>query len=57
MFKFKFAAICRTDRKNHVHIFSAIADTEREARRLLASRARKFVLFFQARLPAAGGVA
>lgn len=57
MFKFKFAAICRTDRKNHIHIFSAVADSERDARRLLAGRAHKFVLFFQARLPVAGGAA
>ena len=57
MYQFKFAAICRTDKKNHVHFFSTIADTERDARRLLAGRARKFVLFFQARLPVAGGVA
>jgi hypothetical protein len=57
MYQFKFAAICRTDRKNHIHIFSAVADTERDARRLLAGRARKFVLFFQARLPVAGGAA
>ncbi|CAM8074805.1 Immunity repressor Icd [Atlantibacter hermannii] len=57
MYQFKFAAICRTDKKNHVHFFSTIADTERDARRLLAGRARKFVLFFQARLPVAGSVA
>lgn len=52
MYQFKFAAICRTDRKNHIHHFSTIADTERDARRQLQG---KFVLFFQARLPAAGG--
>lgn len=57
MYQFKFAAICRTDKKNHVHFFSTFADTERDARRLLAGRAHKFVLFFQARLPVAGGVA
>lgn len=54
MYQFKFAAICRTDKKNHVHFLSTIADTERDARRQLAG---KFVLFFRARLPAVGGVA
>lgn len=54
MYQFKFAAVCRTDRKNHIHFLSTIADTERDARRQLAG---KFVLFFRARLPAAGGVA
>lgn len=54
MYKFKFAAICRTDRKNHIHYLSTIADSERTARRQLSG---KFVLFFQARLPAAGGIA
>ena len=53
MFKFKFSAICRTDRKNNLHHLSAIADTELEARRQLSS---KFVLFFQARIPVLGGV-
>lgn len=53
MYKFKFAAICRTDRKNHIHFLSTIADTERDARRQLAG---KFVLFFRARLPATEGV-
>ncbi|EPS1205534.1 TPA: host cell division inhibitor Icd-like protein [Serratia marcescens] len=48
MFTFKFAAICRTDRKNHLHLLSTIADTEADARRQLS---RKFVLFFRARLP------
>lgn len=52
MYQFKFAAICRTDRKNHLHLLSTIADTEADARRQLAS---KFVLFFCARLPVAGG--
>lgn len=54
MYTFKFAAICRTDRKNHLHLLSTIADTEMDARRQLAG---KFVLFFRARLPVAGGVA
>ncbi|MFW5407759.1 host cell division inhibitor Icd-like protein [Pectobacterium brasiliense] len=53
MYRFKFAAICRTDRKNHIHHLSAIADCERDARRILAGR---FVLFFQARIPVTGGV-
>lgn len=52
MFRFKFAAICRTDRKNHIHHLSTIADSEIAARRQLSG---KFVLFFQARLPASGG--
>jgi hypothetical protein len=54
MFTFKFAAICRTDKKSHIHHLSAVADTERDARRQYSAR---FVLFFAARLPAAGGVA
>lgn len=54
MYTFKFAAICRTDRKNHIHHFTAVADSERAARRLLAGR---FVLFFQARIPVVGGIA
>lgn len=54
MYRFKFAAICRTDKKSHIHHLSAIADTEREARKQFSGR---FVLFFSARLPAAGGVA
>lgn len=54
MYTFKFAAICRTDRKNHLHLLSTIADTETDARRQLAG---KFVLFFCARLPVTGGVA
>lgn len=54
MYKFKFAAICRTDKKSHIHHLSAVAATERDARRQFASR---FVLFFAARLPVAGGVA
>lgn len=52
MFTFKFAAICRTDKKSHIHHLSAVADSEHEARRQYASR---FVLIFQARLPAAAG--
>ncbi|HHL2859226.1 TPA: host cell division inhibitor Icd-like protein [Citrobacter freundii] len=54
MYKFKFAAICRTDRKNHIHHLSTVADSESEARRQLSG---KFVLFFQARLPVLGGAA
>ncbi|WP_228707663.1 host cell division inhibitor Icd-like protein [Klebsiella pneumoniae] len=38
MFKFKFAAICRTDKKSHIHHLSTIASSEREARRQFASR-------------------
>lgn len=53
MYQFKFAAIVRTDKKSHIHQLSAVADSEQEARRQFAGR---FVLFFQARLPAAGGV-
>lgn len=48
MYQFKFAAICRTDKKSHIHHLSAIATCERDARRQFASR---FVLFFAARLP------
>ncbi|MFV8801684.1 host cell division inhibitor Icd-like protein [Yersinia sp. LJYL362] len=54
MYTFKFAAICRTDRKNHIHHLSTIADTEQAARRQLTG---KFVLFFCARLPVIGGTA
>lgn len=54
MYQFKFTAICRTDRKNHLHQLSTIADTEAEARRQLVG---KFVLFFCARLPVVGGAA
>lgn len=52
MYRFKFAAICRTDRKNNIHHFSTIAFSEHAARRQFSS---KFVLFFQARLPVSGG--
>ncbi|EIP8651405.1 host cell division inhibitor Icd-like protein [Salmonella enterica] len=52
MYQFKFAAICCTDRKNHIHHLSTVADCERAARRQLSG---KFILFFQARLPVAGG--
>ncbi|WP_337049788.1 host cell division inhibitor Icd-like protein [Serratia fonticola] len=52
MFKYKFTAICRTDKKRHLHHLAAIADSEIDARRQLAS---KFVLFFQARIPVVGG--
>jgi hypothetical protein len=54
MYTFKFAAVCRTDKKTHIHHLSAIAATESEARKQYAS---KFVLFFSARLPAVGGAA
>lgn len=53
MYLFRFAAICRTDKKSHIHHLSAVADSESEARRQFACR---FVLVFQARLPVAGGV-
>jgi hypothetical protein len=52
MYRFKFAAICRTDKKNHIHHLSAVADTEREAR---SQYSRTFVLYFSARLPVVGG--
>lgn len=52
MYLFRFAAICRTDKKSHIHHLSAVADREHDARRQFSGR---FVLFFQARLPAAGG--
>ncbi|EKH8439446.1 host cell division inhibitor Icd-like protein [Escherichia coli] len=48
MFKFKFAAIVRTDKKSHIHHLSTIASSEREARRQFASR---FVLVLSARIP------
>ncbi|XQL83024.1 host cell division inhibitor Icd-like protein [Escherichia coli] len=38
MFKFKFAAVVRTDKKSHIHHLSTIASSEREARRQFASR-------------------
>ncbi|WP_117098640.1 host cell division inhibitor Icd-like protein, partial [Klebsiella pneumoniae] len=38
MFKYRFAAICRTDKKSHIHHLSTIASSEREARRQFASR-------------------
>lgn len=53
MFKFKFAAVVRTDKKSHIHHLSTIASSEREARRQFASR---FVLVLSARLPVVGGV-
>ncbi|ECY2423273.1 host cell division inhibitor Icd-like protein [Citrobacter portucalensis] len=51
MFKFRFAAICRTDKKSHIHNLSTIASSEREARRQFASR---FVLVLSARIPVSG---
>ncbi len=48
MFKFRFAAICRTDKKSHIHCLSTVASSEREARRQFASR---FVLVLSARIP------
>ncbi|ECU9569580.1 host cell division inhibitor Icd-like protein [Salmonella enterica subsp. enterica serovar Typhimurium] len=54
MYQFKFAAICRTDRKNNVHHFSTVADSEYAARRQLSV---KFVLFLQVRQFVSGGVA
>ena len=51
MFKFKFAAVVRTDKKSHIHNLSTIASSEREARRQFASR---FVLVLSARIPVSG---
>lgn len=48
MFKYRFAAICRTDKKSHIHHLSTIASSEREARRQFASR---FVLVLSVRIP------
>jgi hypothetical protein len=48
MFKYRFAAICRTDKKSHIHRLSTVAPSEREARRQFASR---FVLVLSARIP------
>ncbi|CZY07223.1 TPA: host cell division inhibitor Icd-like protein [Enterobacter hormaechei] len=48
MFKYRFAAICRTDKKSHIHRLSTVASSEREARRQFASR---FVLVLSARIP------
>ncbi|HAO6648783.1 TPA: host cell division inhibitor Icd-like protein [Escherichia coli] len=48
MFKFKFAAVVRTDKKSHIHHLSTIASSEREARRQFANR---FVLVLSARIP------
>ncbi|WP_164720187.1 host cell division inhibitor Icd-like protein [Klebsiella aerogenes] len=44
-------AICRTDKKSHIHHLSTIASSEREARRQFASR---FVLVLSARIRLAG---
>ncbi|MGK6966669.1 host cell division inhibitor Icd-like protein [Klebsiella pneumoniae] len=52
MFKFRFAAICRTDKKSHIHHLSTIASSEHEARRQFASR---FVLVLSARIRVSGG--
>ncbi|HBT8789016.1 host cell division inhibitor Icd-like protein [Klebsiella pneumoniae] len=54
MFKFRFAAICRTDKKSHIHHLSTIASSEHEARRQFASR---FVLVLSARIRVSGGAA
>lgn len=56
MYQFKFAVICRTDRKNNNHHFSTIADADSEyaAHRKLFG---KFVLFLQSSLPVLGGEA
>lgn len=51
MFKYRFAAICRTDKKSHIHHLSTIASSEREARRQFASR---FVLVLSARIRVSG---
>jgi len=48
MFKYRFAAICRTDKKSHIHRLSTVASSEREAHRQFASR---FVLVLSARIP------
>lgn len=54
MYRYTFAAICRTDRKNNIHRLSVVADSERAARCQFVGR---FVLFFQARIPVSGGAA
>ena len=56
MYQFKFAVICRTDRKNNNHHFSTIADADSEyaAHRKLFG---KFFLFLQSSLPVLGGEA
>ena len=51
MFKFKFAAVVRTDKKSHIHHLTTIALSEREARRQFASR---FILVLSARIPVSG---
>lgn len=51
MFKYRFAAICRTDKKSHIHHLSTIASSEREAHCQFASR---FVLVLSARVPVSG---
>ncbi|WP_237387310.1 host cell division inhibitor Icd-like protein [Xenorhabdus sp. Sc-CR9] len=51
MFTYKFAAVCRTDKKNNIHFFTTIADSESSARQRFS---QKFVLFFRARLPFGG---
>ncbi|MDE1476204.1 host cell division inhibitor Icd-like protein [Xenorhabdus bovienii] len=53
MYTYKFAAICRTDKKNHIHFFTTIADSEISARQQFS---QKFVLFFRARLPFGGAI-
>ncbi|MDE9517859.1 host cell division inhibitor Icd-like protein [Xenorhabdus bovienii] len=50
---YKFVAICRTDKKNHLHFFTSIAISESEARRQFS---QKFILFFHARLPFGGAI-
>lgn len=47
MFRFRFAAIRRTDRSNHIQFFTAVADCEHDARIQFAGR---YVLVMQARV-------
>ncbi|VTN94943.1 Uncharacterised protein [Klebsiella pneumoniae] len=47
MFKFRFAAICRTDKKSHIHHLSTIASSEREP---VSSSPSRFILVLSARI-------
>lgn len=47
MFRFRFAAIRRTDRSNHIQFFTTVADCEHDARIHFADR---YVLIMQARV-------
>ncbi|MDE9556999.1 host cell division inhibitor Icd-like protein [Xenorhabdus bovienii] len=53
MHTYKFAGIFRTDKKNHIHFFTTIADSEISARQQFSE---KFVLYFRARLPFGGAL-